>query len=188
MPARSSLILLCFASLLLGGCVPSMLSKNLKKNVSEQLYVDARNDFSVRHPLDWQLLQIPVSSPEYRADTIRWQIIGPQQTTDSGEMLIRSLPSAPDKQLSELLDSYLAAKPKLNTGPAEKLNFPAGPALQLKGLSGDREYLTIALKGQVHDFIIALDYPGDRSKELLSTVQIIIASFKEVTSPMTEPE
>lgn len=89
--------LLCFSSFLLTGCVSSMLGgRQSTAGSSEQLYIDARLDFAIKHPLDWQRLQIPVSSPQYRADTVRWQIKDLQsKNRGGGEMLIRSLAADP---------------------------------------------------------------------------------------------
>lgn len=164
--------------------MPSMLSTKLKKSVSEQLYIDARHDFSIQHPLDWKLLQLPVSSPDYRSDTVRWQIPAAQkQDSDLGEMLIRSFPSTPDKELTELLNTFLEAIPETKAGQVDEITLPAGTALKYSSADENRSYLTIAIKGEVQNFIISYTYPSIWSKKLLPTFQQVVASFREVNGP-----
>jgi len=172
----------CF---LLTGCVPKMLSKQLKKNVNEQLYVDARLDFAVKHPLDWQRIKVPVSSPEYRDDTVRWDVPDPQGR-GPGKMLIRSRPTDPNLPVAELLSEFLAGEADLEQGEIEEQTLPAGTALMLTGHDETQGRLTIALKGQARDFIISLDCPSSRFDELLPIFQEITDSFVEVVQPTTQ--
>lgn len=182
----SLLILLLGCSLLLSGCLSSLLSKQSPQNFNEQLYIDARLGFAVKHPLDWQRLQIPVSSPQYRADTVRWRIKDPEQKNhDAGEMLIRSRPADPRVSLPDLLSSYLSSKPELKTSQVESFNHPSGPALKLLGHDDKLGRLAIALKGQKRDFIISLEFPSDHFEELLPIFQDIINTFVEVVKPAT---
>jgi len=175
-----TLLLFC-GCLLLGGCFSSMLGKMPGQQINEQLYVDARLGFAIKHPLDWQRLQIPVSSPEYRADTVSWQVNDLQtQNRGSGTMLIRSCPANPKAQLPDLLSSYLADQPELRAGKVEELALPSGPALKLLGHDKKQGRLTIALKGKNRDFIISLNYPSSRFDELLPVFQDIVNSFAEV--------
>jgi hypothetical protein len=180
------LALLALCCLLLSGCASSMLKKNLGPNINEQLYIDARLDFAIKHPLDWQLKQVPVSSPQYRADTIRWQVKDlKQQNRGSGEMLIRSRLSNPKFDLQDLLSLYLSTEPELKSSQTEDFEHPSGPALKLLGHDDNQGRLTIALKGQKRDFIISLDCSSSRFEELLPVFQDIVSSFVEVVKPAT---
>jgi len=161
-----------------------MLKKQLGKNVNEQLYIDARLNFAIKHPLDWKRLQIPVSSPQYRDDTIRWQIAAPQsQNHDPGELLIRSTAADPDMKSTDLLNNYAPTQAELTTGPVEALVLPAGPATKLLGQEDEHSRLTVAIKGKDRDFIISLDFPSNRLEELLPTFQDLIKSLTEVSTP-----
>lgn len=181
-------LLLISCCTLLNGCVASLLGSQSSQNFSEQLYIDARLDFAIQHPLDWKRLRIPVSSPQYRADTVRWRINDVQQNRDAGEMIIRSLPSNGNKNLPDLLSAYLAAEPELKTGKVEEITLPSGPALKLLGHDDNLGRLTIVIKGQVHDFIISLASPSNRFEELLPIFQDVISSFVEVVRPTDQPE
>jgi hypothetical protein len=64
--------------------------------------------------------------------------------------------------------------------------YPAGQALKMLGHDADRGRLTIALKGQQRDFIIALNFPSDRFDELLPIFDEIVASFVEIANPHTK--
>jgi hypothetical protein len=164
-----------------------MMSGGPTNSFSEQLYIDARLEFAIKHPLDWERLQIPVSSPEYRTDTVRWQVKDPEgQDRGIGEMLIRSLPADPKRQLPDLLSSYLADLPELKAGQTEEIEMAVGPALKLLGHDEKQGRLTIATKGQQHDYIISLEYPSSRFDELLPIFQDIVNSFTEVLRPVDQ--
>lgn len=189
LPRQSKLLLLIYCCLLLSGCISSLMSKLPIGSFNEQLYVDARLYFAIKHPLDWERLQIPVSSPEYRPDTVRWRVNDLQhQDRGAGEMLIRSMPSNDKINLQDLLSAYLASQPELQKGQVEKLTLPSGTALKLLGHDDKHGCLTLALKGQKRDFIISLNYPSSRFDELLPTFQDIVKSFAEVIKPATETE
>ncbi len=177
------LVLLC-CSMLLSGCMSSLIGKQSSQNFKEQLYIDARLDFAIQHPLDWQLRQVPVSSTQYRADTVRWTIKEiKEQQRGAGEILIRSRIADPGQELEDLLNSYLSGQAELESGLVEKFDHPAGPALKLLGHDTQRGHLTVALKGQRRDFIIALDFPSGRFDELLPIFEDIVDSFVEVVKP-----
>ncbi len=187
MHKRLSIILLLIlgSTFLLTGCIPKMLSKQLKKNINEQLYIDARLDFAIKHPLDWQRIKVPVSSPEYRQDTVLWKVPDIQER-GTGKMLIRSRPIDPNLPVAELLSVFLAGEPHLEQGDVEELTLPAGQALKLTGHDENQGRLTIALKGQARDFIISLECPSNSFDELLPVFQEIFDSFVEVVKPETQ--
>ncbi len=165
----------------LAACNMATMAKQLTNEYNEQLYVDARLGFAIKHPLDWQRQQVPVSEPNYRADTVLWQIKElEQQTSGSGAMLIRSQPSAQQNQPADLLTDFLSDQPELKSGQAEPFTHPAGEGLRLLGNDDQRGRLTIAIKGSWRDFIISLDYPVNRFDELLYIFEDIVASFVEI--------
>lgn len=103
-------------------------------------------------------------------------------------MLIRSLPADDNKNLPDLLSSYLAAEPELIVGKVEEITLPSGPALKLLGHDDSLGRLTIVLKGQNHDFIISLVSPSSRFDELLPIFQDVVSSFVEVVRPAALPK
>jgi len=178
------LLLLGSIPLLFSACVGSMMSKEPQKEYKEQLYVDARLNFALNHPLTWKRQQLPVSSPEYRADSVVWHIFDPQEKGAAfGDMLIRCTPTDPEVTLPDLLQSYLAELPEMKTGKTESFPHPVGNALKILGQAQDRSRLTIALKGQRQDFIISFDVPSSRFDELQPVFLDIIDSFIEVVHP-----
>ena len=175
--------------LTLSGCQSALLNKVQMNEFSEELYIDAKLNFAIKHPVNWQKVKRPVSSPEFRADTVSWQIENPRKETDNvGKMVIQSLPSNDKMCLPDLLSSFLADKPELKSGQAEKFEHAAGSALKFIGKDIDRGRLTIALKGQQHDYIISLDFPNNRFDKLLPVFQDIVASFSEVIRPENYPK
>lgn len=156
--------------------------------MSEQLYLDAKLNFSIKHPLDWERIRIPPSAPEFRADTVRWKISNPLQKNNTvGGMLIRSIPGLGDRQLPDLLSDFLSGQPELEEGQVQPFSHPAGTALRLIGHDVVHTRLIIALKGQRHDFIISFDLPLDNSGELLPLFEEVIESFNEVRAPEDHP-
>ena len=178
MPAISGLILALF---LLSGCQSALLNKIKPNEFNEQYYIDAKLDFAIKHPMNWKRIKIPVSSPEYRADTVHWKIENPHKKSAAmGDMSIQSLSRNKKTDLPDLLSNFLTDKPELKSGQAEQFKHPAGLALKLLGHDVDRGRLTIALQGQQHDFIISLDYPNNRFDKLLPVFQDIVDSFTEI--------
>ena len=175
--------------LTLFGCQSALLSKIQPNEFSEQLYVDAKLNFAIKHPLNWKRTIIPVSSPKYQADTVIWVVENPHKETENvGKMLIQSLSSNKIKNLPDLLSDFLADKPELKSGQAEQFEHPAGSALKFLGHDVNRGLLTIALQGKQHNFIISLDYPSNRFEELLPVFQDIIDSFSEIIRPANYPK
>ena len=171
------------------GCQSTLFKKVQMNEFSEQLYIDAKLDFAIKHPQNWKRVITPVSSPKYRADTVSWRVDNPlKKNDDGGHMLIRSLPGNNKTDLPDLLSHFLADKPELKSGQAEPFQHPAGSALKFLGHDEKRGLLTIALKGQQRDFIISLDYPSSRFDNLLPVFQDIVASFTEIFCPDSSPK
>ena len=177
-------IIILLATLVLCACSPSLFSKQSSSNFKEQLYIDARLNFAIKHPLDWQHLAVPVSLPEYRADTVTWAVKDPMQENASvGTFLIRSTLVDGQKTLPDLLSDFLSTMPELKSSQVENTEYPAGKALKLLGHDTDRGRLMIALKGQQRDFIISLDFSSDRFDKILPIFEEIVASFVEIVRP-----
>ena len=184
MVSRLRVILLLLLTLLTLSACSLVPNKQSFRSYKEQFYVNARLNFAIKHPLDWQQQVIPVASPEYRADTVAWVIKDlPDKTTGVGRFLVISTAAAAEKKLPELLDDFLATLPELNSKLVENIDYPAGAALKLLGHDDDRGHLTIALKGRQRDFIISLDFPSNRFDELLPIFEETVESFVEIDSP-----
>jgi len=177
-------LLLCFFLLLQAGCLGSMNSDPPTRNFKEQLYLDARLNFSIQHPLDWQRLQKPVSAIDYRPDTIVWSIQDPEKKLPgSGNMLIRALPHDPTQQLPDRLDAFLEDLRILKSQPAEPFSHPAGKAQVLRTQNDDDGWLIIAIKGQQQDYIISINFTAENFNSLLPVFLDIVGSFLEVVPP-----
>ncbi len=166
------------------GCQSTLLNKIKPNEFSEQLYVDAKLNFAIKHPLNWKRTIIPVSSPKYQPTIVSWIVENPRIETDNaGRMLIQSIRQDDKASLPDLLSNFLAETPELKSGQAEQFEHPAGPALKFLGHDIDRGLLTIALLGKQRNFIISLDYPSSRFEELLPIFQDIVNSFSEIIRP-----
>jgi hypothetical protein len=183
-----TLLLIALLPLLLSACAGSPLGNEPGYDFQEQLYVDARLNFAIKHPLQWRRQQLPVSALEYRGDSVSWQIPEPEtQQPGFGQMRIRGIPADPDRTLHELLGANLREPPEQNLNQAESFIHPLGEGLKLLTEVGDQGRLTIALKGVKQDFIIAFDFPSDHSDRLLPVFQEILGSFVEIVAePVTK--
>lgn len=179
---RHGILLLSCCLLMLGCSLSSLnLDQQIEPNLSEQLYLDARLEFALSHPLNWQRLHTPVSSPAYRADRVRWQIIDSQQQS-CGEMLVTSLNADQDRSLKHLLFSDDPQRAGLPTDLPVPLELPAGPALQLQNQFPEHARLTAAIKGQGKDFIVDFIYPANRSDQLLPIFRRILDSIRDLSN------
>lgn len=177
-----------FASLtvaLLTACSSSMFSKQVLSNRNEQFYIDARLNFAIKHPLDWELQQIPTSSPEYRADTVHWSITLPQPDPGAAEMLILAHQGQESGELSALLDTFLAELPTLDSQPVEAFKHSAGSAIKLIGQNNNLTWLIVAVDGRQRDFIISFTCPVDNYQKLKPLFEDIVDSFVEISHPST---
>ncbi len=182
-PAGLLILLLC-----LSACSSALLNKVGFNDFSEELYVDAKLNFAIKHPSNWKRIKVPVSSPDYREDTVIWQVENPIEPSDIfGTMQIQSLIHSKKADLPDLLSQYLIDKPELTSGQAERFEHPAGPALRLLGHDANHGRLTIALQGQLRDFVISLDYPNSRFDKLLPVFQDIVDSFTEIIQQKNRP-
>ena len=178
------LIFICLAILLLSGCQSTILQKIKPIEFNEQLYVNAKLNFTIKHPLDWKRVTVPVSSPEYRDDTVIWRVENPHKKSNIvGTMLIRSSLKRNKTDLPDILSNFLAGQAELTSGQAKYFQHPAGAGIKLVGHDAKQGRLTIALQGEQHNFIISLDYPNDKFKQLFPVFQDIVASFTEVKQP-----
>lgn len=176
-----SLLTLTLLLLTLTGCGSGFVNKFHFNEFDEQLYIDAKLHFAIKHPQNWKRITEEVSSPQYRADVVTWQVENPRKTSELiGKMVIQSRPANKKEGLPDLLSDFLTDKAELQTGHTEQFDHPAGPALKLLGHDIDRGRLTIALKGQQNDFIISLSYPNSHFDELLPVFQDIVDSFTEI--------
>ncbi len=176
-----------FLVLLLSGCGTGFISKIRFNEFDEQLYVDAKLNFTIKHPQNWKRIVLPVSSPEYRSDTVIWQIENPRKKSQLiGSMVIQSHTTNSEDSLPDLLSDFLTDRTELKSSNTEQFEHPVGPALKLLGHDVDRGRLTIAIKGKQNDFIISLSYPNTHFDELLPIFNEIIDSFSEIVhSPQT---
>jgi len=172
--------------LLLFGCQSSFLNTLKPNEFNEQFYINAKLNFAIKHPLDWVMTVIPVSSPKYRRDTIIWKVKNPNTKTNFvGTMLIRSNPTIVGTDLPDILSDFLSDQPELTSGQAIPFQHSAGKAIKFLGHDSKRGRLTIALQGKHHDFIISLDYPNNQFDKLLPVFKDIVASFTEINTADT---
>lgn len=167
----------------LAGCQPAFMKKLSTNETDEQLYINAELDFSVEYPLAWKRKIIPVSSPDYSANSHCWIIGGStKERSDSGLMQIESLPKK-KSALAEHLKQFLSSQPQWQTEALTPINHSAGEALQVLAQDAATRYQIITIRGQRHDFIIVLSTPKDTFAQFLPVFEQVIDSFSEIQPP-----
>ncbi len=175
------LAFICLSVILLLGCQSAILQKFKPIEFNEQLYVNAKLNFTIKHPLDWKRVTVPVSSPDYRDDTVLWRVENPhKKSTSVGAMLIKSSARKNYTDLPDILSIFLDGQPELTSGQAKPFQHPAGAGIKLIGHDAKYGRLTLALQGELHYFIISLDYPNEQFDKLFPIFQDIVNSFTEV--------
>ena len=172
-------------SLLLAGCSAAELNQNLGPEYSEQLYIDARHEFAVKHPLDWQKVQFPVSDPDFLPDAVYWQIGDPKdsaQEQPQALLLIRCLPLDDNINLASRLNSNLTHQQDAALISREILTLPAGEALKQLEKTANRDVLSVIIRGSRQDFILTLNAPTMTSGRLMPIFMEILDSFIELES------
>jgi len=181
------LLLLGTILFFLNGCFGGMDTGQASPNFKEQQYIDARLNFSIKHPLAWQRIQVPVSSIDFRPDTIIWRIQDPENNyPESGEMLIRATPATSGRKLADVLNAYLDDLQLPGVRLIKPFAHPAGKSLISEGYDEDQGWMVLALQGQHQDFIISIDFPARNFSHLLPVFLDIVGSFVELGPPAPE--
>lgn len=173
---------------LLAGCQSGLMSNLPTTDFEEQLYINAEMNFAIKHPLAWQPVLVPVSSPAYQTNRFRWTITDPtRKDALSGEMQIQAFPPG-NGTVNDRLKAYLGGQEDEIDGQSSPLDHHLEPALEFIGRSAATGYLVAVLQGRDHLFLIAFSYPLDHFDDLSPVFRDVIGSFTEIIRTEQEPE
>lgn len=169
------LLSLTTALLLLSGCQPSIPSTPEKFGKEEQLYIDARHGFSINHPQSWRIVTIPVSSPDYREDTVIWEITGSEPQSTFFAITQATISGYSDLEAfnrAMLKATYVNhGIPKAN----QKIRRPSG-----KIIHSDLEIIYISLSRPHHYYHLSLSGPKPIAPETADIIDSIAGSLREL--------
>lgn len=182
MPSSRLTLLLIFSlpAILLAGCQSMLMSKMQGPGYEEQLYVNAGQNFTIKHPLQWSSIQVPVSSPQYQPNRTAWTTTDPTAENDlSGTMQILTFPAG-IKPAHERLNDFLATLDEKTTEQQVPAANDKETDLQYVGKSAVNGYLIAILKGKHSDYLVAFDFPVEQFDNILPVFKDVIDSFSEI--------
>lgn len=146
--------------------------------LEEELYIDAKMGFTVLHPLPWERLKIPVSSPSYRQDSVAWEI---PDEEEPGRMLIRTYPIlATAAELPDLPKSFLENKQEHSSGETESFIHAAGEAVAVTVNFLNHTERVYAIQGKKQAYILSFYLNTVNFAEQSSLFERISKSFREL--------
>lgn len=161
------------------GCMnKSAPDTEVENGQDEQLYIDAEMGLSILHPLYWKKIQLPVSSPDYRQNTIDWEIPNGGET---GRMKIRvftTLDSA--DQLTELLQDFMADKPDHSSEEMIPFQHAAGEAIVTTIYYQKHAQRLFAILGEKQTYVLSFFASSEGFVEQLPLFEEIAESLREL--------
>lgn len=175
-----------FAVLFTLGCTGCMHkpAPEEESTPGEELYIDAKLGFTVIHPLPWERIKVPVSSPSYRQDSVSWDIPAEDET---GSMLIRIYPGLTSAaELPDLLVQFIAGKPKHSGGGVEPLQetdsflHAAGEAVATTISYQEYTERLFAIHGSQNTYILSFSIRTAIFEDQSPLFERIAESFREL--------
>lgn len=144
----------------------------------EELYIDAKLGFTIIRPLVWEKIKVPVSSPSYRQNLIRWNIPDKNET---GTMSVNVFPMlSPSEEVTELLDKYLESQPRHSENEAKSIPHAAGDALATTIEYHERTERLFAINGHRNAYILSFSVRTEMFDEQSSLFEKIAETFREI--------
>ncbi|PLX89807.1 MAG: hypothetical protein C0619_10495 [Desulfuromonas sp.] len=168
---------LLLAIMCITGCITRSATdgKNLPE---EELYIDAKLGFTILHPLTWTKINIPLASPGYRADRLRWNLSEPN---NHGSMLIRILPQVPSaEKLTELLLQEISERPTAAEPVIEPFQHTLGEALTTTSGKDESMQRHFAIRGQQHSYIISFSLAGRLDEDQRELFERVVSTLREL--------
>lgn len=144
---------------------------------AENLYIDAKLGFTIQHPLSWDRIKVPVSSPSFRRDSVIWDIPDQQET---GIFLIRIYPSQNSPEdLTQLMNRYLDEKKQSNRDEARTVQLDSGEAISTTVNYPDHKERVFIIQGKHNAFLLSYYFRNEVFSEQLHLFERSVESFRE---------
>lgn len=180
---RPSLIGFFLTTILLlivtAGCINKAVPNEETENAQdEQLYIDAEMGFTILHPLHWEKIQLPVSSPDYRQDTLSWEIPGAGETARMDIRVFSEQSS--EMRLEDLLQEFMLDKPEHSSEEIVPYQHVAGETIVTTIYYPEHAQRLFAILGDKQTFILSFFASSEGFVEYLSLFEKIAESFREL--------
>ena len=173
----SLLGILTLCLLLSGAACVKRSTQETESHPEEQLYFDAKLGFTLLHPLSWERLRVPVSSPEFRENSVNWKI---PTVGGSGRMQVLAYPAlANSADLPTLLEQFLAGSPEFSREEPEELQLAGGEALAITVRRPTYSQRLFAIHGARRAYLLSFQGSTDNFAEQLPRFNRIAESFHE---------
>lgn len=170
-----TLVILLFSLLFLTGCASKSTTTGEPGQQKEEAYIDLKLSFSLVVPSSWKRLQIPVSSPAFRPNMVRWEIPGAKENDNRMQVWYYPGETAQDA-LAETLSEAL----ELTQSQLKTVRYPFGSALRLEGENTQRKVLYIASHTPRHTHILAFRIDPAEYARLEPQIENVISSFNSL--------
>ncbi len=172
---RHALVLMI---VLLTGCGPTLPRETSVPPRNEQLYIDAKRGFSISHPLTWTKKTIPVSSLNFREDTVTWQVAGAASHRAEFSVAIAPLPRCRD--LGEYSKTVLGRTLPLADIRTETASHPLGKAVKGRTHRDTQDLLFTSVSSRTACYCLVLSSPSSLTTELEPIFSAVVGSLQEI--------
>lgn len=144
----------------------------------EELYIDAKLGFTIQHPLNWERIKVPVSSPSYRRDSVTWDIPDQEET---GIMLIRVYPLlSSSAELPELLDRYFKDNKSYPGSEVISYLHDSGAAISTTVSYPEYKERLFAIQGSRNSYILSYYFRNMVFERQVHLFERSVESFREL--------
>lgn len=167
-------------TLILIACVGCSYKSQEKEKITpdEELYINAKLGFSIILPLNWERINVPVSSPSYRKDSVNWKIPGADK---KGRMLIRTYTRlSTATELHHLLEQFLINKEQHSREETETIQHRVGKTIVTTVDYARHKERIFAIHGSQQDFILSFFVEKKNYIEQSPTFEQVAGSLREL--------
>ncbi len=174
--ARSaSLLAAIFLLATVCGCASPSNNSAAIIAADEQVYIDLKQGFALVIPATWKREKIPVSSPQYRSDTVNWILFSGKSKI--GTLQIRALGHPDQSSPQDYLCDFLNEQNELHHSETIELEHSAGQVLRLNGEETDYRVIYLVIEGEKLSYLAAFKISAKAHDDLLPSVEKVIKSF-----------
>jgi len=163
---------------LVTGCSPTVPGEHGAAAKQEQLYIDAKHGFTISHPQNWYKKSIPLSSPNFREDTVAWDIKGNNSKPAEFSISVAPLPQCPD--LVQFSNRILNRAYGLKANQTEQYTLPLGEALRGKIQQDNMDTVFISASGTGHCYCLILRGTAEMTVELEPIFSEMAKSLRDI--------
>lgn len=168
------LLVLAASSLVLYGCAASGVDQDNLQASDEEAYIDLKHSFTLVVPTSWELVKIPVFSPNYRSDSVNWRILS--SGTKYGTLQIRVSPATTAPLRQQFL-AFLNGDFHSGSDKIEKFDHPAGKALRVDTDKDGMHLIRLAIAGKKRIFFLFFRLAPAEVQSLRPSIEKTIRSF-----------